>query len=211
MQYVDIKFDTPEENISFDEVLLTEAEGNKRDKMLRIWEIENYTVVLGRGCSLYCDVFVDRCKKDNIKILKRISGGGTILLGKGCLNYSLILPYAANSAFLNIKSSYKYILDNIADGFFKKGINLKYYPISDLALSDKKVSGNAQARRRKFFLHHGTILYNFDIDRITFYLKEPKKMPLYRDGRIHKNFLVNLPLLPEEIKEIIKNKINSLF
>jgi len=204
MEYTDIDFNTPEENIAFDELLLTEAEQGQRDETFRFWELQGYVVILGRGASVADDIFLDRCRKDNIKIIQRMSGGGTVLLGKGCLNYSLILPYDKNPELLNIKSSYKYILDNIAAVFCKKGISLLYQPTSDLTLGNKKVSGNAQARRKNFFLHHGTLLYNFDIDRVGFYLKEPKKAPEYRNGRHHKDFLANLPLTCSEIKEIIK-------
>ncbi len=205
MEYTDIDSNTPEENIAFDEMLLTEAEQGQRGKTFRFWELQDYVVILGRGASVVDDIFLDRCRKDNIKIIQRMSGGGTVLLGKGCLNYSLILPYDENPELLNIKSSYKYILTHLASAFAKNSISLTYQPISDLAFGDKKVSGSAQARRKNFFLHHGTLLYNFDIDRVGFYLKEPKKSPEYRNTRRHKDFLMNLPLSREEIKEIVKN------
>lgn len=204
MEYTDIDFNTPEENIAFDKLLLTEAEQGQRGKTFRFWELQDYVVILGRGASVIDDIFVDRCRKDNIKIIQRISGGGTVLLGKGCLNYSLILPYDGNPELLNIKGSYKYILTHLASAFAKNGISLTYQLISDLALGNKKVSGNAQARKKNFFLHHGTLLYNFDIDRVGFYLKEPKKAPEYRNGRRHNDFLANLSLTCSEIKEIIK-------
>lgn len=204
MEYINIDFDTTEENIAFDERLLNQAEQGQRNKILRFWEVLDYVVVLGRGTSVFNDVFINRCRKDKVKIIKRISGGGTVLLGKGCLNYSLILPYNVNANLLNIKSSFKYILGKIVTAFQEKGLNLTYYPTSDLAINDKKVSGNAQARKKRFLLHHGTFLYNFDIDRINLYLKEPKKTPEYRNGRVHKDFLTNLPLSCNEIKEIIK-------
>ena len=204
MECIDTSFNAPEENIAFDELLLKQAEQRQRGKTLRFWELQDYVVVLGRGVSLTDDVFADRCRKDKVKIIQRISGGGTVLLGKGCLNYSLILPYNANVNLLNIKSSFRWILGGITTAFQKKGLGLTYYPISDLAVDDKKVSGNAQARKKRFLLHHGTFLYNFDIGRIGYYLKEPKKGPQYRNGRAHGDFLANLSLTCGEIKENIK-------
>ena len=204
MKCIDVTFNTPEENIAFDELLLNQAERGQKNKALRFWESQDYVVVLGRGTSVSDDVFADKCRKDKVKIIQRISGGGTVLLGKGCLNYSLILPYDGNASLHNIKSSFRYILGSIVTAFQKKGLGLTYYPVSDLAVDDKKVSGNAQARKKRFLLHHGTFLHNFDIDRVGFYLKEPKRRPEYRNGRIHKNFLSNLLLSGREIKEIIK-------
>ncbi len=205
MEYINTILNTPEENISFDEFLLNEAEEGQRSTTLRFWELKKYTVVLGRGCSVFDDVFIDNCKKDNIKIIQRSSGGGTVILGQGCLNYSLILPYSNNTALLNIKNSFKYILYKLIEGFGHRGINLNYEPVSDLVIDNKKVSGNAQARRKKFLLHHGTFLYDFDINRLSYYLKKPKKAPEYRKDRPHKNFLANLSLSSGEIKKTIKN------
>ena len=104
---------------------------------------------------------MDRCKKDGVKVIRRISGGGTVLQGKGCLNYSIFLKYGTNENYKSIKRSYIDILGKIIDGFQKKNINIEFYPLSDMALDGKKVSGNAQARKRTFFLHHGTFLYDF--------------------------------------------------
>lgn len=203
MQFLDIAFDTLEENIAFDELLLNQAERGQRDKTLRFWEYADYSVITGKGCNVSDDVFLDRCKNDNIKIIQRISGGGTILLGKGCLNYSLITPYPEHKDLANIRSSFKYILGLILKAFKKNNVGLSFYPISDLALNGKKVSGNAQARKRHFILHHGTFLYNFDLERVRYYLKEPKRVPEYRMGRRHTEFLTNLSMSSNELKEII--------
>ncbi|MBN1405662.1 MAG: lipoate--protein ligase family protein [Candidatus Omnitrophica bacterium] len=205
MEILDKSFDTVKENLIFDELLLSEAENGKRAKTLRVWEPEDYAVVIGKGCSEEEDVYTERCLKENVPVLKRASGGGTVLIGKGCLGYSLVLPYEANTNFTNIKQSYKYILGKIAGAFSEKGINLTYEPVSDLALDNKKVSGNSQARKRKFFLHHGTFLYALDLDKVSYYLKEPKKIPPYRKFRKHKDFLANLKLPASEIRSLIKS------
>lgn len=208
MEFLYREFDLPEENIAYDKLLLEQAELGKKDKALHFWELKDYVVITGRGSSVGEDVYTERCKKDNIKIIQRASGGGCVLLGKGCLNYSLLLPLNAKVA--NIKGSFKYIIEGIITNFKKINLDLVYQPVSDIALDNKKVSGNAQARKRKFMLMHGTFLYDFDIDRVAFYLKEPKKAPLYRNGRKHKDFLTNIPSTKEEIKEIIKEALSRL-
>ncbi len=210
MDLVEQKFTTTEENIAFDALLLGEAEAGQRPVCLRFWEAKGYSVVLGKGCVANDDIFTERCKKDNVKILQRISGGGTVLLGKGCLNYSLIIPYAHNPALKTIKKSFQFILEKIISDFKKSGIDLSLEPVSDLSLLSKKVSGNAQARKRKFLLHHGTFLYDFDIDRVSFYLKNPKKYPAYRNSRAHKDFLANLNLPRGQIINVLTESLASL-
>lgn len=66
--------------------------------------------------------------------------------------------------------------------------------ISDLALDGRKVSGNAQRRSSAAVLHHGTVLYEFNVGRVGRYLRRPQKEPAYRAGRGHEEFLTNLPV-----------------
>ncbi|MGE3806979.1 MAG: biotin/lipoate A/B protein ligase family protein, partial [Gemmataceae bacterium] len=71
---------------------------------------------------------------------------------------------------------------------------------SDLVLGDRKVSGNAQQRKRRFLLHHGTLLYAFAGGRVARYLKQPARQPDYRQGRSHADFLVNINAPVEDLK-----------
>ena len=65
---------------------------------------------------------------------------------------------------------------------------------SDLALLDRKVSGNAQQRKRTHLLHHGSLLHSFDVGCAERYLLMPGRQPDYRRQRPHSDFLTNLPL-----------------
>jgi lipoate-protein ligase A len=75
---------------------------------------------------------------------------------------------------------------------------------SDLAWQGKKVSGNAQRRTAGVFLHHGTLLYDFDSKLAGRYLLEPKRQPEYRGGRTHAQFLGNLPLSAQDIENRVR-------
>ena len=86
----------------------------------------------------------------------------------------------------------------------KKGVRAEVLPLSDLAVDSIKISGNAQARKRSFFLHHGTFLLGFDTGKVSRYLKHPPVEPEYRLGRPHDEFIGNIPVSPEDIREIIK-------
>ena len=74
---------------------------------------------------------------------------------------------------------------------------------SDLALGGRKFSGSAQQRKRKFFLHHGTLLCGFDLDSISRLLNPPERQPEYRRGRPHAEFLMNLPAACAELKALL--------
>ncbi|MGD2279050.1 MAG: lipoate--protein ligase family protein, partial [Candidatus Omnitrophota bacterium] len=186
-----------------DEFLLAKAEKGEMGETLRFWEAKEHFIVVGRAGKVKEDCFTGRCLEDGVRILRRVSGGGTVLQGPGCLNYSAVLSYERGNDFKDIRTSYNYILGKISDNFKAKGVNVDFFPVSDLALGGKKVSGNAQARKKRFFLHHGTFFYAFDLPRVASYLKHPSSEPEYRNSRPHKDFLTNLPISGDRIKRSI--------
>jgi len=202
----DISFQTPRENILYDDVLLYLAEQGQQGEVLRFWESPGYFIVLGRIGKEQEDVKIDEVNKDRIPILRRSSGGGTVLQGKGCLNYSLVLSKELDPQIADLRKSYHVILGKVIVALRRIGIESKFCPISDIALTknNKKISGNAQKRSKKFILHHGTILYDFDLKKIEQYLTIPKDIPEYRQGRTHLDFVENISVSADDIKKGIK-------
>jgi lipoate-protein ligase A len=79
---------------------------------------------------------------------------------------------------------------------------------SDLAAGGRKFSGNSQQRKRTHLLHHGTLLYDFDIAQIGRFLRMPGRQPEYRGGREHGEFLQNLPADLRQLKERLRDAWN---
>lgn len=191
MKLLDVTLDTVEENLALDEALLLDAEANGGE-VLRFWELSSLAVVLGSGGIVGDDVRVEVCDADGVPVRRRSSGGGTVLLGPGCLCFSLVLNYARHPALGEIHSSYRYILAAVIDALRVPGTSLE--GICDLAIGARKFSGNAQQRKRHHLLHHGTILYGFDLTRVERYLTLPPRRPDYRASREHGEFVTNIPL-----------------
>ncbi len=197
---------SPAENLALDEVLLDEAETGRLGEGLRFWESPSYFVVLGLSQAVDTHVFRDACTQDNVPILRRCSAGGCVLQGSGCLNFSLILR-TDRPGCESITSSYRNILGTISAALAELGQVTILTGISDLALNGRKISGNAQRRRNRFFLHHGTLLLDFDISTCSKYLCEPADQPEYRGSRPHSAFLRNLKVP----REGATNTVSTLF
>ena len=102
-----------------------------------------------------------------------------------------------------------YLLGMICGGLERKGHRAETRPLSDITVEDRKISGNAQARKRFFMLHHGTILYDLDLSRIAEYVKHPPDEPEYRERRAHPDFLTNIPAGKEELKRLLTEAFSA--
>ena len=84
MKYLELTFDEPAANLACDEALLDIMEADSScDGCLRLWEAKKYFVVLGHSDKVQSNVNVAACDDHNIPIMRRISGGGTVVQGPG--------------------------------------------------------------------------------------------------------------------------------
>ncbi len=205
MQLKDLSFKSPQENILYDELLLQLADKQNEGEVLRFWESPQIFVVLGLIGKEKEDIFLDQAKTDQIPVLRRTSGGGTVLQGPGSLNYTLVLDKNRHSDLADLRKSYSWISAKVIESLRVCGVEAVFKPISDIALpkSEKKFSGNAQHRGKNHILHHGTILYNFNLTLISRYLRMPKDIPDYRLNRPHSDFVTNIKIEPKQFKEAL--------
>ena len=148
MRLLDLTLPTAAENLALDEALLLEAEAGRGEEVLRLWEWPEFAVVLGSACRLDEDVDEPACQSDGVPILRRASGGGTVLLGNGCLCFSLVLAYERSPALREVPSSYRFILQRLRDALVGVLPDIELAGTSDLSCAGRKVSGNAQQRER---------------------------------------------------------------
>src|SRR2546423_8107969 len=91
MRSLDLTLPSPEENLALDEALLDACEDEGADETLRFWEPQQHFAVVGYANAAAKEVNLPYCEANQIPVLRRFTGGGTVLQGPGCLNYSLIL------------------------------------------------------------------------------------------------------------------------
>lgn len=194
MRYLDLTLPEIAENLALDEALLVAAEDHDAGPSLRVWESPSLAVVLGASGRLRDDVRVEACQADGVAVARRASGGGTVLVGPGALNVTVILPADFAPGLLAVDVTQHFVLDRIAQALRGYGPAVEVLGHGDLTLARRKFSGSAQRRLRRNFLVHASILYNFPLDLITRYTALPKRQPAYREQRSHDDFLTNVPL-----------------
>ncbi|MCW5556591.1 MAG: lipoate--protein ligase family protein [Verrucomicrobiae bacterium] len=192
--------------LAWEEALLDAVDAGAED-LLWFWESPVPFVVVGYGQSRARETNLAACEGAGIPVLRRSSGGGTVLQGPGCLSYGLALRIEPGGPLDSITGANRAILSRATRALQP----LLGHPVSvdghtDLTLLDsdgrrRKFSGNAQRRKRHALLFHGTILLSLDLGRMSEFLRPPSWEPEYRTGRNHAEFLVNTRLSPDTIQK----------
>jgi lipoate-protein ligase A len=189
---------TAEQHLDQEWRLFQRLDAGSSGCLLRTWEASDPVIVVGRNTPIAGHVLQDACRRDGIGVLRRVTGGGAVVVGPGCLNYAIGLSLVSRPELADVAASFVTILNWLVQAIGVDGLTIEGG--SDLVWDGRKVSGNAQRRGRNALLHHGTLLYNFDASLASRYLMEPLRQPAYRSRRRHADFIGNLPLTGDELQ-----------
>jgi lipoate---protein ligase len=150
-------FSSPFENLAFEESYFQTFS----EETLRLWRNPD-SVVVGKHQNAMAESNFPFCRENNIPIIRRVSGGGTVFHDIGNINFSFY-------RFVNASSqvNYRTNLDIMVDLLRTIGYDVDVNERHDLTLNGFKISGNAQHVRKGRALHHGTILYDTNTERLN--------------------------------------------
>ncbi|MCE5268102.1 MAG: lipoate--protein ligase family protein [Planctomycetaceae bacterium] len=210
MRYLDLTLPTAAENLALDEALLEEAEAGEGDgETLRLWEAREPMVVVGRSSRVQEEVRLEACRERGVPVLRRSSGGAAIVAGPGCLMYALVLSYRRRPELRTLTSAHRWVLGRLTAALGPRVLGIRCCGTSDLAIGERKFSGNSARCRRGHLLYHGTLLYDFSLPLIAQCLTMPPRMPDYRGGRQHEEFVMNLPLPRETLRRLVADAFDA--
>lgn len=195
---------TPQENLAADEALLDLCERGEAEAVLRFWEPRSPFVVVGYGNQVSLEVNTDACQRRGIPVLRRCSGGGTVLQEEGCLNYSVILQIGSDPKLSGIPGTNDFVMERVAKAVSSAlGQEVQRQGHTDLTLNGRKFCGNAQRRKKRCLIFHGCLLLTADLALIGEVLNMPSKQPGYRHNRSHSDFLTNLGVAAGPLKRAL--------
>ncbi|GAA4783960.1 lipoate--protein ligase family protein [Microbacterium gilvum] len=154
---------SPLMNLALDEVLTDRVGDGRRRPTLRIWEWDESAVVIGSFQSYRNEVDPEGAARHGFQVVRRISGGGAMLMGaEQIITYSLYVP-ASLVAGLTFADSYAFLDDWVLQALRGIGIEATYQPLNDIASPSGKIGGAAQKRLANGgVLHHATLSYDID-------------------------------------------------
>ena len=154
---------SPRMNLALDEVLTARVGEGRRRPTLRIWEWDQSAVVIGSFQSYRNEVDPDGAARHGFDVVRRISGGGAMMMAAGqIITYSLYVP-ASLVAGMTFADSYAFLDDWVLQALRSIGVDATYQPLNDIASPTGKIGGAAQKRLANGgVLHHATISYDID-------------------------------------------------
>ena len=159
---------SPRMNLALDEVLTARVGEGRRRPTLRIWEWDESAVVIGSFQSYRNEVDPEGAARHGFDVVRRISGGGAMLMAAGqIITYSLYVP-ASLVAGMTFADSYAFLDDWVLQALRSVGIDAVYQPLNDIASPTGKIGGAAQKRLANGgVLHHATLSYDIDGQTMT--------------------------------------------
>lgn len=155
-----------------------------------LWKPDKTYVVLGASNTEENAVNLEMINGHEIIVIKRNSGGQTVLLTPKTL---VIAVAFTTFNYVNSRKAFAIINSQIIEGLKRCGIKgIQEKGISDLAINDKKILGSSIYHKRQRFFYHAVLNVSEDVDLIEKYLKPPEKEPDYRKGRSHKEFVTSI-------------------
>jgi len=188
-----------------DEAISIARKENKVENTLHFYRRNPPAISIGISRKIIDDINLNECKKNNVKIVRRITGGGTIYTDKKCLIYSLIY----DKDFMQNLSSTK-IFENVCNSIIKSlekfQIKTIYKPPNDILLNGKKISGSAQIKKGNIVLIHGSMVLDTNLELMNKILKKNTDLKVSTIFR-EMGFLPDI----KDIKESIKNEFEIYF
>ena len=183
-----LKTHDPYYNLAVEEYLFSETE----DDIFMLWQNEP-CVVIGKNQNAFAEIDIDKAKENNIKIVRRITGGGAVYHDSGNVNYTFISSGKAKEGI-----DFAYFTRPIIEALATLGVSAELSGRNDLLADGRKFSGNAQHTKGNRTLHHGTLLFNSDLSVLSSVLNVDEEKIRAKGIKSTRSRVVNLSELIDD-------------
>lgn len=163
---------------------------NEATNKFLLWIPDKSYIVLGASNKAKDAVNEEPTLQDNITVLKRRTGGQTVMLTPNNLIISAVITDESVMKPKDVFNSFnKHIIGAIAK---KHAAKFATRGISDIAIGELKILGSSMYRGRGYLFYHAVLNFNEPSTTFQKYLKHPNNEPDYRKGRLHHQFVTSL-------------------
>lgn len=191
----------------YDQLLLEEAllRSDTRNWCI-ISEGSPPAIVMGISGKKHELIDCARAAHDRIPLIKRFSGGGTVIVDENTLFVTFICQKEIHDF-----SPYPEPILRWHEALYREVFDHEDFHLreNDFVIADRKCGGNAQYIKKDRWLHHTSFLWDYCEENMS-YLLMPKKTPPYRQKRSHSDFLCRLSEYFSSKETIINNLKTAL-
>lgn len=155
MKYIISKTNDTAYNVALEEYAFKQI--TDTDEIFMLW-INEPSIIIGKNQNGLAEIDSDYVRAHNIRVIRRISGGGAVYHDLNNLNYTLIAPRKNENAF-----DFQAFSQPVIRALAKMGLTATFSGRNDIEINGKKICGNAQAYSKDRILHHGCILFDVDL------------------------------------------------
>ncbi len=159
MRYLINKSTNPYFNLALDEYAMKHIDVD--DDFFILWRNEP-SVIIGKNQNAVEEINEAYIKENNVKVARRVSGGGAVYHDLGNLNFTFVIN-VDDPGKVNYKKYVQPIIDALAD----MGITAEASGRNDILIDGLKISGNAQRVTNGKLMHHGTLLFDVNIENMV--------------------------------------------
>ena len=190
-------------NMAIDHAIYESVANGRENPTIRFYKWNPSSISLG-AYQNPGEISLEACKKHNIGIVRRMTGGRAVFHDKADFTYSVIAPIRVFN--YSIGNAYKEICRCIINTLSELGIKAALENKNDIVVNGKKISGNAsRAMDKGVYLQHGTLVYGIDFDIMPDVLNVPKELVNEKVTSI----LQHKKITSEKVYEILKNNFTK--
>lgn len=153
----------PAYNLACEEYLL--MNDDFQNDIFMLWRNDR-SVIIGKNQNTYSQLNVDFVKENNIKVIRRLTGGGAVFHDLGNVNFTYITK-ADSETNIDFSAFAKPVVSSLKKLF----LNAELSGRNDICIDGKKISGTAQCILNNKVMHHGTLLYSANMSSLAGALK----------------------------------------
>lgn len=167
MKYLEVKSTDPYLNLALENYMF-EYMPSEEDYFL-LWQVDN-SILIGKHQNTVEEINKEFVDQHDIKVVRRLTGGGAVFHDLGNVNFSFIVKRRKNRDF-----DFRFFVEPVLRVMNTLGIKAEFSGRNDLLIDGMKFSGNAQCAKGDRLLHHGCIMVNANVDYLSEALRVKEK------------------------------------
>ncbi|MBQ7246195.1 MAG: lipoate--protein ligase [Firmicutes bacterium] len=205
MIFIESKSRNPYYNLALEEFVFSMLDRNESYFML--WQNSN-TIVVGKFQNTIEEINPEAVDANDIKVVRRLSGGGAVYHDDGNLNFTFIVTKEGNKEF-----DFCVFVEPIVKALSDLGVYAEFTGRNDITIDGLKISGNSQYIKNGRVLHHGCIMLDSNLDKVKDALAvreakfESRSVKSVRSRVTTINANAPRKISMEEFKEAIKRNV----